>query len=230
MLVLGVDTSTSINTAGLWEDGRVLGEVIDDAGRKHSERLLATIEWVLDSAGVSLADLDALAVSVGPGSFTGLRVGVSTMKGLALGANAPLVGVPTLDAMARLGAFHDEVVCPVLDAKMKEVYAAAFRFEDGVRTKVGDDCVDSVERFVGKVAPGALYFGDGAVLYADEIARRDPSARFGDFAINVPRGSAVATEGSERIRLGYESDAASVSPVYLRKSQPEEARAVKGEV
>jgi len=162
MKILAADTSTGYNSVALCEDDHVLAESVVDAGRKHSERLLETVDWVLGEAGHTLRDVDLLAVSIGPGSFTGLRVGASTWKGLAFAAELPLAGVPTLDAMTRLSAFTHGTVCPLLDAKMQEVYGAAYGFEKGMRTKLIEDRVCSVESIVGELSGEALYFGDGA--------------------------------------------------------------------
>lgn len=225
MLLLAADTSTSINTVALCSEDRVLAESTVEAGRRHSERLLDTVQWLLSEAQAILEDVDGYAISVGPGSFTGLRVGVATFKGLASGTRKPLVGVPTLDAMSRLVAVDSGTVCPVLDARMKEVFAAAFVYSDGERTKPIEDRVCAIEAFVEQVPAPALFVGPGATLYAERIAAVMPEARFAPALHNMPRASAVAAEAFQRIAQGYPGNAAAVAPVYLRKSQAELNRA-----
>jgi len=148
MLILSSDTSTAYYSVALTRDRHVLAEVSVEGGRKHSERLLETVDWLLRETGRELSDVDMLAVAHGPGSFTGLRVGVAAWKGLALGAGLPLVGVSTLDAMSRMPEMHDGWACPMLDAKMQEVYGAVYRFEDGTRTSVKPASACPVERLL----------------------------------------------------------------------------------
>lgn len=229
MIVLAADTSTSFNTVALCRDQHLLAETVVDAGRKHSERLLETTEWILAEAGMALEDVDLLAISIGPGSFTGLRIGAATWKGLALGAQRPLAAVPTLDAMTRLGAFREGIVCPLLDAKMGEVFGALYRFEGGRRTKVSEDragpveqLLESVEQLDESVEGETTFLGDGAILYRERILARVPDAIFAAAPFSTPRASAVAMEALERVRQGGSTEAADVSPCYLRKSQAEE--------
>jgi tRNA threonylcarbamoyladenosine biosynthesis protein TsaB len=224
MVILAADTSTSVNAVCVVRDGRILAETLVQSGRKHSERLLETVEWVLAEADLRPTDVDTLAVSIGPGSFTGLRVGVAAWKGLALGLGLPLVGVPTLDAMTRLGAFANGLVCPVLDARMHEVFGAVYSFQNGVRNKLTPDRVCPMERFLDDVPGPAVFLGDGASLYAEVIRQRLPEAVFANALCSLPRASAVALEAIDLLRNGASADARTVSPVYLRKSQAEEAQ------
>jgi tRNA threonylcarbamoyladenosine biosynthesis protein TsaB len=224
MRILAADTSTSINTVAVCDDERILAETIVDCGRGHSERLINTVDWVLAEAGLGLDDLDALAVSIGPGSFTGVRVGVATWKGLALGKRLPLVPVPTLDAMTRLSAFPNGLVCPLLDARMKEVYGAIYRFGAGEREKLTEDRVCPIDALLDEIEDKGLQplvLGNGASLYRDRIRERLPHATFAPGICAVPRASAVAMEALDLIAHGVCTVAADVSPVYLRQSQAE---------
>jgi len=224
MNILAADTSTAINTVAVCCDKRLLAESIVACGRSHAERLLATVDWVLSEAGLELGDLDALAISIGPGSFTGLRVGTATWKGLAFAQKLPLVAVSTLDAMARLGAFRDVVVCPLLDARMGEVFGAAYRFDGAARTKLTPDRVCPVETILEEVSEASVFLGDGAAVYRDRILAKVPEAVFVEPLCAVPRASAVAHEAVCLQAQGVSTDAAQVSPIYLRKSQAEENR------
>src|SRR5436309_14608092 len=130
MRVLAVETSTLSGGAALLDDERVVGEYTLDVRITHSERLMAAIDRLLSDARWTPRDLEGLAVTVGPGSFTGLRVGLSTVKGLALALAIPVAAVPTLDAMAAMLPYAALPVCPVLDARKREVYASLYRWED----------------------------------------------------------------------------------------------------
>ena len=225
MIILAADTSTSYNSVAVCDDERVLAESIVQCGRSHSERLVVTVDWVLTEAGIKLDDVQLLAISIGPGSFTGVRVGTAAWKGFAFGKRLPLVGVPTLDAMTRLGAFREHCVCPLLDARMGEVFGALYRFADGVREKVTQDLVCPVEKILENVGERVVFLGDGADLYRDRIVAQCPQAVFIPALCSMPRASAVAAEGWALVRQGACTDAALVEPVYLRKSQAEENRA-----
>lgn len=226
--ILAADTSTSVNTVALWRDGVILAETLSACGKRHSERLLLTVEWTLEEAGLRLADVDALAISIGPGSFTGLRIGVAAWKGLALGLERRLLGVPTLDAMTRTGLFHDVLACPLLDARMGEVYGAIYRYCGTAREKLAPDRVGTVESVLSSLPAGPVWFlGDGAALYRERILRCVPDAMFAPARLAVPRASAVAEEAAMLLSQGAATDPARVAPVYLRQSQAELNRAAR---
>lgn len=227
MLTLAADTSTSINSVALCDGERLLCESTADAGRRHAERLLSTVDWVLGESGATLDDVKLLAVSVGPGSFTGLRIGVSTLKGLALSKRLPLIGVPTLDAMTHLAPGMDGTVCVLLDARMHEVYAAVYEIRDGSRERRTPDMVARVETVLDRCPANTLFIGDGAEAYRDRIQEKIPTARFLPSASNVPRASAVALEAYRLDQDGAAGNAGDVNPVYLRQSQAEAARGEK---
>jgi tRNA threonylcarbamoyladenosine biosynthesis protein TsaB len=224
MKILAADTSTSINTVALCEDGRILAETVVDCGRAHAERLLSTVDWILAEAGLRLHDVDMLAISSGPGSFTGLRVGVATWKGLALGAGLPLTGVPTLDALSRVYPMHEGTLCPLLDAKMGEVFGAVYRFDGGARITIARERVCPVKSFLEELTGTVHFLGDGAPRYWEDIARLLPGARLVPAGMRMPRASAVAEEARAILADGGTADASTVAPVYLRKSQAEVAR------
>jgi tRNA threonylcarbamoyladenosine biosynthesis protein TsaB len=228
MRILAADTSTSIITVAVCEDGAILAESVVECGRAHSERLLATVDWVIREASVTLRDIDLLAISVGPGSFTGIRIGIATWKGLALGTGKPLAGVPTLDAMSRLPGCIDGTVCPILDARMGEIFGAVYRFRSGVREKLVADCVCPIERVLGQTPDNTLFLGNGATLYRERILSKRAEAAFSGPLHNTPRASAIALEAAALVALGCETDPGKVAPIYLRKSQAEENRAKAG--
>lgn len=180
---------------------------------------MATVDWILTEAGMPLDEVQALAISIGPGSFTGLRVGAAAWKGLAFAKNLPLVAVPTLDAMTHLSAFRNAVVCTLLDAKMGEVFGAVYQFEDGRRSKTQPDRVCAVERIVEGMTGEVIFLGDGATRYRERIESVVPGAVFAPSTCSRPRASAVAAEAFNLLARGACADPALVAPVYLREAQ-----------
>src|SRR5688572_26806657 len=138
MRVLAVDTSTMAGGVALLEDDRVVGESLLDVRTTHSERLMLAIDRALTDAGWRPASVDGLAVAIGPGSFTGLRIGLAAVKGLALALACPIAGVPTLDAMAAGLPWASRPVCPILDARRDEVYASLYRWDGGAMRREWD--------------------------------------------------------------------------------------------
>lgn len=184
---------------------------------------MGVTKFVLDEADTCLADVDYLAVSRGPGSFTGLRVGISAWQGLALGADKPLLGVSTLDAMTRLVSWEG-LVCPVLDARMREVFFAVYRFTNGVRTQVAAEQAGPIEDLLDLAGENTLFLGNGAALYRDTIEAKAVSPVFAAPWMGVPRASAVAAESRVVLEQQAGTVDQAVEPVYLRKAQAELAR------
>ncbi len=232
-LILATDTSTRQCTVAVCDCGgentcEVAAQISVDQRKLHAERLMSAMQTVLDACAFSLADIHCLAVSIGPGSFTGLRVGAAAWKGLAFALKLPLVAVPTLDAMSILNAVSDGVVVPMIDARMNEVFAAAYRFTGGQREKLTPDRVCPVEELLqGDIAraPSLLVLGDGAHRYRERIGALAPQAVFAPEACGLPRADAVAREAWALLCAGVDTDAAHVAPRYLRASQAEQARA-----
>lgn len=249
MIVLAADTSSDFLSVALCEleessefphvihpAGGVYAESVTYSPRRHSEQLLQSVDDLLRRTRIALSQVDLLAVSTGPGSFTGLRIGVATWKGLALANALPLVGVSTLDVLSRGCVSDASVVTVLLDAKMNEVYGAVYCHHGTHIEKRAQDRVCPLAEIL-KVAQAAgndmpessslLFIGDGAELYKDEIIAEIAQARFAPSPVDVPRGSAVAYEGVHQRSLGASTDASTVCPVYLRASQAEEAKAKK---
>jgi len=224
MRVLAIDASTDYLTAAVCDGPVVRAERTILAERRHAERIVDIIDATLSDSAVKLSELDLLAVTVGPGSFTGLRIGVSTMKGLAEGAGKPLVGVSTLAAMSHQVAAYDGLICPLLDARMDEIYGAVYRVFAGERAVVHPERVGPVESLLSEITEPVVVFGEGAIRYADRINACCPNRRTLPGLHQHPRAAAVAHEAVAAHAAGANADAALVRPVYLRQSQPEEAR------
>ncbi|MGC8846098.1 MAG: tRNA (adenosine(37)-N6)-threonylcarbamoyltransferase complex dimerization subunit type 1 TsaB, partial [Candidatus Hydrogenedens sp.] len=211
MRVLSADTSTDVNTVAILSDNELLGEISINAGKRHSERLVSLIDTLLTEVQISIDDIHLLAISIGPGSFTGLRVGLSTWKGIALAKGLPLVGVPSLDAMTQLAPFNNFVVCPILDARMKEIFAGIYFFEENQRKTIYENFLGSVEDFI-KLLKGytntyaIMFLGEGALLYKQILAEYFPHAKFGEPWWSHPRASAVGIEALSLWQKGYKKE------------------------
>ncbi len=225
MRILAADTATTTCSVALLVEDVVAAEHSLAAGPNHSAWLMPTISRVMSDTRHRIGDVDALALAIGPGSFTGLRVGLAAMKGIAIAAHKPLVGVDTLDALAYGFLFADQLVCPVLDARMGEVYAALYRPSGGKINKQGPDMVLSVEELFRHVEEPTIIFGSGASRHKEEVVRMiGDRAIFPNQGSCGPRASRVAMLAAERLKCGQPDDPNTLEPVYLRKSEAERKR------
>lgn len=223
-MILGIDSSAISAGCALVEGDKIVAEQFLNTRHTHSETLLPMISGMLKSAGVELSDVDKIAVSAGPGSFTGLRIGISTAKGLADAANKPCVAVSTLEAIAYNFVRIDGIICACMDARCKQVYNALFRSENGVITRLCDDRAISaadlsaeLSRLDGKV----ILAGDGAELmheFTEEKYTLAPPL------LRYQRGSGVCFAA----RNAPEIAPAALMPTYLRLPQAERERLAKG--
>jgi len=199
---------------GLVRDGTVLAEDVLRGSRSHTESLPAFIERVLAAGGVGLNDVEGLAVSIGPGSFTGLRVSLALAKGIAFAGGLPLASVSTLEALAWVAdAAPGETICAALDARKREVYAALFAADDRGPRRLTADVAQSPEALAAALPPGCVLVGDASDAYGDVLA---PRATVRPFASHHPRGGVVARLGWERLARGERANLGELEPVYIR--------------
>ena len=215
MRVLAVETSTLAGGAALLDGGLVVGEYTLDISLTHSERLMGTIDRLLTDAGWTVRDLEGLAVSVGPGSFTGLRIGLSTVKGLALALTIPIAAVPTLDAMATLLPFAALPVCPVLDARKREVYTSLYRWDGAAMRREWNYLALAPADLARRLDEPVIVLGDAADQVDSPHARRIRPPRRG------PSPAAVGLLGHSRLAMGDTIAPADLVPIYLRPSEAE---------
>lgn len=227
--VLGIDTATWTATVGVSRDGTVLAEVVARESRSHTVSLPGLVERVLADAGLRIEDVEGLAVSIGPGSFTGLRIGLALAKGIAFAGGVPLVGVPTLEALACVAdAAPGTTVCAALDARKREVYAALFAVEgDGTPRRLTDDLVLPPDELARRLPASCLLVGDAGEVYADVLA---PRATLRPFATYHPRGGVIARLGARRLAEGEAANPGTLEPVYVRPPEAELARTSRGVV
>jgi tRNA threonylcarbamoyladenosine biosynthesis protein TsaB len=223
MRVLGIDTSTPCGSIGLIEGEQILCEYSVNRKMSHSERVLKTIDRVLEDSGISIGDVDGFAISRGPGSFTGLRIGVSVAKGLALATGKRVAGVSTLAALAQNARYSPHLICPLLDARKGEVYAALYRNteKNGLTTfapEMAIKPIDLLERIEGE----ALFLGDGVYTYGNLIRHKlGDRAHIAPSPFNFVHGAVVAQLGRQSLEKGEYLDLEGFTPQYLRKSEAE---------
>ncbi|ADI01343.1 MAG TPA: tRNA (adenosine(37)-N6)-threonylcarbamoyltransferase complex dimerization subunit type 1 TsaB [Syntrophothermus lipocalidus] len=226
MLVLALETATRVAGVALISEGKVQKEIFLHYRQTHSQTLMVMVDEVLKECEVGLNQIDAVAVSIGPGSFTGLRIGLATAKGLAMGSGKPIVGIPTLDALAYNACLFRGTVCPVLDARKDEVYTAFYKSDGSCMELVDRYRVCSPRALVDDVrtraTDGVVFLGDGAVRYREFLQQT-----LGDVAVWVPgnlafpRASSVGLLAWHKLRGGGIDDARSIVPVYIRLSEAE---------
>ena len=223
MKVLGIDTSTSCGSVGLIDDGEVISDYLLNIPVTHSERLLGAIEIVLREARWSIENLDGWAISLGPGSFTGLRIGVSTVKGLAFATGKPVAGVPTLDVLASQIAPTSHLICPILDARKKEVYTAFYRYEEGDSLKrLSAYQAIRPEDLIKKIKVQTIFLGDGVKTYGEFLRNSLPTlSLFPPPPLHISHGSMVAKLGAELLQKGECLDISNFTPIYVRSSEAE---------
>ena len=200
-------------------DGELLGEAVHREELSHSRCLTQLVERVLSDARVTIGDVDALAVSIGPGSFTGLRVGLALAKGIAFAGGLPIAPVPTLEALAWAAeAELGESVCAALDARKQEVYAALFTMApDGPRRETPDEAL-APAALAARLRPGCIVVGDAGDVYGPVLGAR---AILRPFATHHPRGGVVARLGWQRLCAGAPEPIGPLEPVYVRPPDAE---------
>lgn len=222
-LLLTLDTATTAGSVALSRGEQLLGEVLIDTVATHSDRLLIQARQLLSDLGCELAEVDAFAVVDGPGSFTGLRVGIATAKGLAVACHRPLLGVSTLETLAAALPFCPLPVCALLDARKQEVYAATFDTSGGAPRPLDQPRAVSPQRLLEEIVTPTLFVGSGALAYASLLREQlGDRACFAPWPLHTPRASWAASVALPRLRAGESTNPALLLPRYLRLAEAEQ--------
>ena len=231
MKILALETSAKAVSAAVTEDGRVLASGYQDMGLTHSRTLMPIVEHLLRNTGLTVADCDAVAVAAGPGSFTGIRIGVAAAKGLAFAADKPAAAVSTLAAMARNVAFADGLVICAMDARRSQIYNALFLAEDGALTRLTPDRAIGLEDLARELADDPrpkTVVGDGAALCLAHLASAGIPCRLAPPHLLMQSAVSVALEAQDMAIRGQLVSAQALQPVYLRPAQAQTLRERQG--
>jgi tRNA threonylcarbamoyladenosine biosynthesis protein TsaB len=222
MNVLALDSSTRSCSVAVAIDGRAASEVSTVSNRTHSLHLMGMVRDALELAEVGLKEIDGFAVTIGPGSFTGLRIGISTAKGLAFAAGKPCVGVSSLEALASACLPWPERICVLMDARKGEVYTAVYQESDGRLERIGDERVLAPEAILRTIASPHLFVGEAVPLYEKQIrAVAGQNARWAPRDRRFPKASTVAWLALDRLAGATADGVELLAPRYIRQSDAE---------
>ncbi len=231
MKILALETSARSVSAAVTENGTALASAYQNRGLTHSVTLMPLIDGMLHAAGLLLDDIGLIAVTNGPGSFTGLRIGVSAAKGLAWAKELPCCGVSTLAAMARTAADFQGLIIGAMDARRQQIYHALFRGKNGRVTRVTEDCAISLEELAAQLRDmpeDKLVVGDGAALCAGYLNDAGIPCRMAEESHRMQSAVGAALCAEEMAARGETVTAQGLEPVYLRLSQAERERLARG--
>jgi len=222
MKILAVDTATTSCSVAIVDKTSLLSEFILDREETHSKHLMDMIKASLRMSGLDFSDLDGFAVTRGPGSFTGLRIGISTIKGLAVASEKPVVGVSSLETLALQVSYCRDLICPILDARKGEVYFSRYRFLNGHLDKQIRERVAPPDKAVDDLNEPCLFVGNGALLYKEMILENmGEFASFAPMIQNTIRASTIAYLSMAKFENNDTDDIDKILPYYIRKSDAE---------
>jgi tRNA threonylcarbamoyladenosine biosynthesis protein TsaB len=233
MYILGIDTSSMVATVALLSEEKLIAEYIVNNKKNHSEKLVLVLDRVLEDGGIALEEVDAIAVARGPGSFTGIRIGMACAQGISHALDKALIGINTLDGLAYNLMGEGSLLCPAVDAQRGEVYTSLYRWENGNLKRLRDyevaKAVELVEELM-KMSERVVVLGDGAPLikgFLNEIAGDGQKSGSNNICIAppaflMPRASSIAAAGLKEYVNGNFDNCFSIKPFYIRKSHAEE--------
>ncbi len=231
MKILAIDSSGLVASVAVIEDNRMLAEYSINYKKTHSQTLVPMLDEIKKMIDLELNSLDAIAVAKGPGSFTGLRIGSATAKGLGLALNIPIIPVPTVDALSFNVWGFSGYICPLMDARRNQVYTGIYHFENGVHCVDVEQCAISIDELIfkiNKLDKSVIFLGDGVDVYADVIASKVAVGyQFAPAHLSVQHAGSLGTLAKELFERGVVENAAEHQPDYLRLSQAERERLEK---
>ncbi|MCI6654084.1 MAG: tRNA (adenosine(37)-N6)-threonylcarbamoyltransferase complex dimerization subunit type 1 TsaB [Clostridium sp.] len=228
MKILGIDSSGLVASAAIADEKNIIAEFTVNNKQTHSQTLLPMIEKVVDMSGIELEQIDAIAIAAGPGSFTGLRIGSATAKGIGLALKKPVVSVPTLEGLAYRVSVFDGIICPIMDARRNQVYTGIYKMDKGNLVCLSEqkavdihEIMEELEKYDEKV----IFLGDGVEVQRETIEKEFKKEYcFAPIHLSKQSAAAVAVLGDIYFNQGKAEDAAEHKPIYLRKSQAERER------
>ena len=231
MKILALDSSGLVASVAVVEDDNLLGEYTINYKKTHSQTLLPMLDEVVKMIELDLNTVDAIAVSAGPGSFTGLRIGSATAKGLGLALAKPIVSVPTVDALAYNLWGSPDLVCPLMDARRQQAYTGIYEFKEGQMNTILQECAVGIDEITDKVnafGRKCVFLGDGVPVFTDYLKEHlKVPYDFAPAHCNKQRAASVAALGEVLYAQGRTEPAADHKPEYLRLSQAERERKEK---
>lgn len=228
MNILTIDTSTIVASVAILNDEKLVGEMIINHQKKHSEKLLVAIDHLLRDSGLSIMDIDIFGIVSGPGSFTGLRIGMATVKGFAQALDKPVIAVSTLASLAMNIPFAEGLICPILDAQRNQTYTGLFHYEGETLVRDLEDSVmeidDLIEILKDRKEPIYL-LGDGLSRFSSLIVEVCPNSQLVPHYLNMNRASSAAALVLKKAEKGEYADFKKLQPTYIRPSYAEEKKA-----
>lgn len=224
MKILSLDSATESATCAILDDNRILGEITFNYKKQHSLVLMPMIDELFNNTGMSIRDIDGFVVSKGPGSFTGLRIGMSTIKGLSQGTKKPFISISTLDALAYNLAYTSGIICPILDALRDNVYTALYTFDNCELSRTSDYMNISIDELINMFKDkncNITFVGDGTVKFKERLMERLTEINFAPAHLNLAKASSLGELGLKLLSNGIEDDIYASVPIYLRKPQAE---------
>lgn len=221
MKILALDTSNRVNSVAIIDEERIIAEYLLDAKEGYSQKLLYLVNQILKDSELTIKKIDGFAVAVGPGSFTALRVGIATAKGLAIGAKKPLWGIPTLDALAA-NVYATGLICPILDAKAERIYGAVYQYHqsDFQLKKVTAEFLLPLKELFKKITTPIVFLGNAALIYRGLIEKElGENAFFAPQEFSLIRTANVATLALKKLRAGEVPELSEVKPIYPGASE-----------
>ncbi len=222
MKILSVDTSTPICAVGVVNEDGVLAESVDASGQTHARHLMGMIDSTIAVSGLSIQEIDGFAVITGPGTFTGLRIGISTIKGLAFALSRPVVGITSLEALAAQADLPTKFICPVMDARRSEVYYGLYVSEQGELTQVGMHRVGLPLVLAKNIRESCQFIGNGARLYQETFeSALGKLSQFSKTCWDTIHAETIARLALKQFQKNEAQNLHAVSPYYIRRSDAE---------
>lgn len=224
MKILSLDSATQSATCAILDDNKVLGEITFNYKKQHSQILMPIIDELFNNTEMDIDDIDAFVVSKGPGSFTGLRIGMATIKGLSQGTKKPFVTVSTLDSLAYNLAYTDGIICPILDALRDNVYTALYTFKNFELVRINDYANISINELINILKEkdcNISFVGDGTIKFKERLTASLPKVCFAPAHLNLAKASSLGELGLKLLSNGTFDNLYDSVPIYLRQPQAE---------